>query len=380
MTIFDRYLARLFARVLLVCFVSMAGLYCVIDAFNNMDEFVALGKQLGGIHSVLAAYYGPRLPWFFDRAGALIALVAAMFAVNWLQRTNELTALMAAGISKARVIRPLIVAAIAVAILGVANRELVLPQVRERLVRNAQDWLGQNAQPVQPTTDNRTEILLNGKAVYAAQNRIEQPNFQLYQRYGQFGRYLQATNAFYVTAANGRPNGYLLEGVTEPQKPAVHASVHVDGQPIILTPRDHDWLRPNQLFVVSEVSFQQLAGGNAWRRFASTPELISELHNPSLDYGLDARVTVHSRFVQPLLDMTLFFLGIPLVLTRENRNIFLSIGWCFLLVLVFFLVVVACQALGSNGYLLSPSLAAWCPLVIFVPLAAAASQPIWEKH
>ena len=379
MTLFDRYVMRLFIRVALVCFSGMAGLYCVFDAFNNMDEMVELGKKLGGIPVVLADYYGPRIPWFFDRTSALIALIGALFAVSSLQRTNELTAVMAAGISKARVIRPIIAVVCFVAVLAAANRELVLPQVRDRLVRNAQDWQGQNAQPVQPTTDNRTEILLNGKAVYVGQNRVEQPNFQLYQGYGQFGRYLQAANAYYHGAENGRPAGYLLDEVTDPAAPAAHASVEVDGSPVILTPRDHSWLRPNQLFVVSDISFPQLAGGNAWRRYSSTPELIRELRNPSLDFGLDTRVTVHARFVQPFLDMTLFFLGLPLVLTRENRNIFVAVGWCFLVVLIFFLVIVGCQALGNSGYLLTPSLAAWFPLIIFVPIAAVVSQSIWRK-
>jgi lipopolysaccharide export system permease protein len=379
MTIFDRYVARLFLRVSLVCFAGMAGLYCVFDAFNNMDEIVELGKKLGGIPQVLADYYGPRIPWFFDRTSALIALIAALFAVNSLQRTNELTAVMAAGISKGRVIRPIIIAVVLVALLAAANREFLLPQIRDRLVRNAQDWMGQSAQPVQPTTDNRTEILLGGKAVFVGQNRIEQPNFQLYERHGEFGRYLQAENAFYRTAENDRPAGYLLDEVTDPKNPAAHASVLIDGLPFILTPQDHSWLKPNQLFVASDISFPQLAGGNTWRQYASTFELIQQLRNPSLDYGLDSRVAVHARFVQPFLDMTLFLLGIPLVLTRENRNIFVAVGWCFLIVFVFFLVVFSSQALGNSGHILTPSLAAWLPLIIFLPVAAVVSQSLWKK-
>ena len=47
--------------------------------------------------------------------------------------------------------------------------------------------------------------------------------------------------------------------------------------------------------------------------------------------------------------------------------------------LLFFLVVLACQAMGTHGYLLSPSLAAWCPLMIFAPVAVAAAAPVWES-
>lgn len=379
MTTFDRYVFGLFLKVLVVCFVSMAGLYVIIDAFNNMDEFLNLGKQLGGFGTVICDYYGARMPWFFDRASSLLALIAAMCAVTWLQRTNELTAVMAAGVPKIRVVRPLILAALCVSGGAALNREFVLPAVRPKLVRNAQDWMGQLAKRPQAVTDVRTEILIDGKSIVAAERRIDEPLFQLYQRHGEFGRQLHAARALHQPANAEHPAGYLLEGVTNPAQPAELASVLDEGQPVILTPRDHAWLGPDQLFVASEVGFEQLSGGAAWRRYSSTPELIANLRNPSLDFGLDSKVVVHARVVQPFLDMSLFFLGLPLVLTRENRNIFVAAGWCFLIVIAFFVIVVACQTLGNIGYLVTPSLAAWLPLMIFAPVAALVSFPIWER-
>jgi len=40
-------------------------------------------------------------------------------------------------------------------------------------------------------------------------------------------------------------------------------------------------------------------------------------------------------------------------------------------------VVLICHALGKN-YLLSASLAAWLPLLVFGPLAYAAARPLWD--
>jgi len=84
-------------------------------------------------------------------------------------------------------------------------------------------------------------------------------------------------------------------------------------------------------------------------------------------------VTIHSRFVQPLLDTTLVFLGLPLVLRREQRNVFVAIGMAALLVAGFMLVVMAMRYLGTISSI-SPSLAAWAPLMIFVPLAVGMSD------
>ena len=79
--------------------------------------------------------------------------------------------------------------------------------------------------------------------------------------------------------------------------------------------------------------------------------------------------------VNPLLDMTLLFLGLPLVLRNRERGVILAIGMAVLVVVGYYVVILGCQQMGNTS-LISPSLAAWLPLMIFVPVAAAMSDPI----
>ena len=378
MSTFDRYLLRLFGKVLLTCFVSMVGLYIVIDGFSNIEEFIGYGREQGGLHKVVVDYYSARVPWFFNHVSGLLALIAGMFAVTWLQRTNELTALMAAGITTKRIVRPLFAAAVVVSLLAAANRELVIPEVRDKLVRNAQDWLGNTARKVDAVTDNRTDILIGGRASFAEDQRIQEPTFTLHRPHGEFGRKLVAENAFYQPPHDERPGGYLLDGVIQPEQHGELSSASLDGTPVILSSLDTKWLLPNQLFVASEVTFSDLACGPQYRQFASTRDLVRGLRNPSLDFGLSTRVAMHARFVQPFLDVTLFVLGLPLVLTRQNRNVFVAAGLGVGVVIAYFAVTIVCQVLGASGFLMSPALAAWAPLLILAPTAAALSEPIWE--
>jgi lipopolysaccharide export system permease protein len=373
----DRYLLRFFVRVLLVCFISVMGLVIVIDVFANLDEFLAIAKRQGSLATLMWQYYGPRMLAFFDRTSALFALVAATFAVTSLQRANELAALMATGISKFRVVRPLVVGAVAVSLLAAINRESLIPSCRDRLMRNAQNWEGQSQKELHPRYDNRTNILLGGRNTLAAEQRILQPTFRLPRGMRAFGSQLIARDAYFQRPVQGRPGGYLLVGMEQPANLADISSVYQDQRAVILSPSDTAWLKADECFVVSDVSFEQLAAGNEWRQYSGTSELIAGLHNPSLDFGADVRVAVHARFVQPLLDITLFFLGLPLVLSRENRNIFVATGMCFLVLAGFLVVVVTCHTLGSNC-LLSPALAAWGPLLIFVPLASVTAQALWQ--
>ncbi|MEO8497734.1 MAG: LptF/LptG family permease, partial [Planctomycetota bacterium] len=274
MSTFDRYLLRLFVKILGVCFVSMVGLYVVIDGFGNIEEFIGYGQERGGLLPVVADYYSARVPWFFDHSSGMLALVAGMFVVTWLQRTNELTALMAAGITTKRIVRPLLAAAIVVSFMAVANREFVIPKVRDKLVRNAQDWLGQTAHKVDAVTDNRTDILIGGRASFAADQRIQEPTFTFFRPLGEFGRKLVAENAFYEPPTPDRPGGYRLVDVSQPTGHAELASVSLDDRPVILSPLDTTGLEPNELFVVSEVTFSDLACGPQYRQYSSTGELV----------------------------------------------------------------------------------------------------------
>lgn len=378
MSTFDRHLLRTFVRVLIISFFSLTGLFVIIDLFNNLEEFITYAQRKGSLLAVCANYYGARVLVFFDRTSALLALIAAIFTVTWLQRTNELTALMAAGIPKTRIVRPLIMATAIVALLACANREFLLPQSRDKLTRNAQDWLGERAQQLTPRTDRQTGIVIDGQHTVAAYQRIEHPSFRLPRQLAQFGRQIVAERAHYRPANEQHSGGYLLEGVSQPENLIETKSASLDGRPVVFSPADTDWLQADECFVTSNITFDLLAAGQTMQQYASTANLIRSLRNPSLDFGADTRVTLHARFVQPLLDITLLFLALPLVLRRSQSNFFVAAGQCLLLVLAYFVIILACQTMGHQMFLLSPALAAWSPLLIFAPLAYTAAQQRWE--
>lgn len=378
MQIIDRYLLRQFLQTFVICYLSLTGLYIVFDGFTNLDEFVKWGERQGGLWAVMGPFYIYRSIWFFDRTVGLLALTSAMFTVTWIQRHNEMTALMAAGISRIRVIVPVIVAVAVISVLAAANRELLIPKLRSQLSIRPKDMAGDTGHDVLPRYDNRTNVLIRGASAFADQQRIEAPDFLLPASLDRYGKHLKAARAFYKPPTNGFPGGYLLQDVQEPKSLQLQPSLAIDNQPVLITPRDAPaLLKPNECFLVSDLAFEQLAAASTWREFSSVIELIRGLHNPSLAFDADVRVAVHSRFVQPLLDMTLLFLGLPLVLTRESRNIFLAIGLCAVVTSAFVLIVMAFQYLGSVS-MVSPALAAWAPAMIFVPVAVALADSMWQ--
>ena len=377
MWIIDRYLLRQFIKTFVICYLSLTGLYIVFDAFTHLDEFLSYTDQGHGLLSLIGSYYAYQSILFFELTSGLLTLVAAMFTLAWIERHHELTALMSAGISRIRVVLPVIAAAVVIALLATANRELVIPRIRDELVRQPGNLMRDQGQAIQPQYDNRTDVLIRGKAAYGDRKRIEKPDFLLPNELGRYGLKLVAEEAFYEPPEGNRPGGYRLVGVEQPGDLDSRPSLRLGERPVLITPQDADWLEPGQCFLVSDVGFEQLTGSEAFRKFSSTAQLISGLRNGSLGFGADVRVAIHSRMVQPFLDMTLLFLGLPLVVSRESRNVFLAIGLCIVVVTIFLLVVISFQYLGTI-YLVDPDLAAWAPLMLFVPPAVWLAESMWR--
>ena len=199
----------------------------------------------------------------------------------------------------------------------------MIPQIGDELARRPQDLVGDKASDVHFCYDNQTNIWLRGESAYRDHLRITKPDFLLPSTLDAYDKVLAGDVAFFKPADGRHPAGYLLHGVTKPKDLAHKASLSLEGNPVIFTPRDNpDWLKPDECFVASEITFDQLCGRDCWLEFASTPQLIAGLRNRANDFGANVRVSIHRRFVQPLLDITLLFLGLPLVLTRESRNVF----------------------------------------------------------
>jgi lipopolysaccharide export system permease protein len=305
----------------------------------------------------------------------MLAMISAIFTVTWLQRHQEMTAMLAAGISKFRIVRPLLLAAIAVSLFAAASRELVIPRIRNELSRDVKNLSGSQAQDLESRSDSQTDILIGGEQAIVSQRRIVNPTFVLPAALSLYGKRLEAATADYLEATAEHPAGYLLTEVRAPKKIDTRAPLMLDKRVIVVTRHDADWLEPRQAFVVSHLPFELLVSGSNWQNYASTGELVAELSNPSTHHGAGVRVAVHARVLQPITDATLLMLGLPLMFSRRSRNVFLSIGICLLVSAAFSVVTLTCQSLGGLN-LLRPTLAAWAPILIFGPLAVGMSDTL----
>ncbi len=373
MTRIDRYLAFLYIRVFLVCFLTLAGLLMVAQIFTNLDEFIQYGKIRGSMALGLAEYFGPVMLSIFDQTCGLIALLAMLFVIALLYRTNELTAMLAAGISKARIIRPLLVLSIVAIGMGVVTREWWIPQWSHVLTKKPQDLQGtERILPIRPTEDREYGMLIAGRNLVNNTQTIQSPVFRLFGPAASVTNQIHGEHARYVAATSEHGAGYLVEGVLD-REMLLKSSVQFEGADYLRLPSDTPWLKPTECFLPSVVEFDMLRGGTA-KQFASTSDLLWRLRHQSEYYGEDLKLLIHRRFLQPWMDLTQLLLGLPFVLTTRNRNVIQLSLACLLTFGIFFAVTTGFGVLGASRIWISPAFAAWAPLMVFAPVAYARAR------
>ncbi len=373
MTKIDRYILILFLRTVMVCFLSLAGIFIVFHAFTAFEDLVAQTRSGDSLPSVLVRFYGPYLILLFDMTGAIITLMSFLFTVGWLRRTGELTATLSAGISHGRIFRPMVIASLVIITAQLACRECVIPRFRSSLTMKAEDLNGEIEQAVRPTSDLFAGIVIEGSQLQTKARKIEKPNFRIDTEYAGFGDVLIAQEAVWMDAQQGGSgppvSGYLMRGVKRPERINTIPSARRRGQPILLTPADQDWLAADECFVATSVHPNMLQTQDTATRLASVWELSDRIRNPAVYSSLALQTQVHERIVRAPLDFALVMLVLPLVVNARGRKIFVLIGSAVGLVLGFFALKTLAGALGGSGTLLTPGLAAWLPLLVVAPLA-----------
>ncbi len=130
----DRYIVRTFLTNVVLLFVVMMMLRIVADLFINIDEFANV-EAPGIFAKVLHVfrYYAYQSTTYFIELGGVIIVAAATFSLASMNHSNELTAILASGVSLHRVTMPIIICAMVMGGLIILDQELVVPRVAYRL-------------------------------------------------------------------------------------------------------------------------------------------------------------------------------------------------------------------------------------------------------
>jgi lipopolysaccharide export system permease protein len=358
MNLLDRQLIRGYLKAYLVCLVSLLSLYVVVDLFLNVEEFAEQHHGLVPILKHVGTYYGYKVSQIFDLLCEAVVLLAAMFTVAWMQRSNELLPLLSAGVSTQRVVRPVLWSACAMLALTVVNKEIIIPRIGSFLLLPRNDPNGEKRLDAHGAFEPNG-IHLAGESAFRREQVVQKLACLMPQNLAPDLIHLRAENAYYYPPGEGPcgGGGWLLTE-TEPRE------LPRWNNPAIL-----EVLDSGKYFLhTEEVDFDLLTRNRTWFIYASTARLLEELNKPDSTRLAAMAVVFHMRLTRPILGLLLVYMGLSVILRDQNRNIFISTGLCLVLCAVFFAAIFTCKHLGDNDYL-APALAAWLPVLCFGPLA-----------
>jgi lipopolysaccharide export system permease protein len=378
MRILDRQRYWSYVKAYVICFVALVGLYVVFDAFTNLDEFSEIDDGTSGLLRRMGRFYLVRTSLFYDRLCGVIGMMAAIFTVTWMQRDNELLALLAAGVSAKRAIRPVLVCSVLVSVVAIVNQERIIPKVAVE-VQLPPDDDGKRELKVYSRTDVN-EIVIHGGKGFRESRSLEPFDATLpISRFGTLQN-LEAVEAQYIpdsAARCPRRGGWLLRGVR-----LSPANVEPDGKLLVeLAPEDlKDFPTPRNppeklpgpgYFLYSNVTFEIATRSLQWYQYATTPDLIRTLRQPIGETERnEIGVFLHARVLRPLLAFTLLCLSLPIVMGGGSRGMFVNLGLSLATSAVFYGGLFLFGYLGNNR-VLTPELASWVPLIGFGTVAAA---------
>lgn len=168
MKLLDRYIIRNFLYAVLMWGVVFMTLRGVADLFINLDEFAKQEQQGRGLREMLGiifSYYGYQTLTYFTELGGVIIVAGAAFSLASMNRTNELTAMLASGVSMHRVVVPIVICSALLGGLIVLDQEFIipLPSVTERLIRSRDDPNGDQRVVVRLMTDGSGSVWYSAK-------------------------------------------------------------------------------------------------------------------------------------------------------------------------------------------------------------------------
>lgn len=158
MKMLDRYVIRTFLWSALMLMVATLALRIVADLFVNMDEFMEDKSPFIDVVKHVATYYGYQSLMYFSELGGVVIVMAAGFTMARMNHTNELTAMLASGVSLHRVIMPMVVVSMILGGLIYVDREVFIPANAQYLLRNRDDAMDIKKFPVFLTQDSAGSI------------------------------------------------------------------------------------------------------------------------------------------------------------------------------------------------------------------------------
>ena len=350
MRILDRYVLQKFSLPFVYCFLGFIAIWFIFDLSDNLPDFLQ-GKA--GF-DVLLEYYKSQIPEIVVISLPIGALLALLYSLTAMSRSNEIISMLGAGVSVTRVLVPLMVVGLALtAITAYFNYESAphAAMIKKRTLRDIKRGktteVGLTGHLYRNREDLRTWF---SRRVYAESQRLIDVQIIQQDIDGNIVKEWYARDAHYneITKSWSLQRARYVEINSEGRisKSEMHNEIEISGW------RETPWRIASSVMNPDYLSVPELEDYLVFNK--DFPEVRLAPY----------RTQLHYRWALPWVCLLVVFIAAPLGIVYSRRGILggvaAAIGLFFSLVFVSSLFI----ALGK-GNRVSPWLATWGPMAVY---------------
>ena len=345
--VIDLYVIRTFLLYLLLTLSICVSLFYLFTFFELIDDLVENDIP----HVLLLDYFFYLLPHILMRLVPISVLIATLVTFGLLDKTNQLIALKACGVSIYRIVMPVLLLAVLVSTFIFIVQEYVLPYANQR-----QDNLRNiiKGRPIQ------TYYQIGRSWIFGQDDRLYNYHYFDSDRdtFAEISIYqldIQANRIFHHTYAR-----------TAAWNSASRQWKLYDGWERSFTRDGVDFSTFEEAFspmTEEPAYFQEEVKESSKMTYLELDDYIQDLQQTGFEVD-HLRTELYKKLSFPLVSFIMSILGVPFSLTIGRRGALHGIAIGVFLGIIYWGAFGVFGILGTNG-LLSPVLAAWGPNILF---------------
>jgi LPS export ABC transporter permease LptG len=347
MRLLDRYVIRNFLQAYFYCIAGFLSIWLIFDISDNISTFI--DQKFG--FALTVKYYATQLPEVFIILLPVSLLLALLFALGRMSRSNEIVSMLTAGVSIPRVLAPLIGIGLLTVGASLALNYSLAPHAemaKKNFVANARaHQYSVQGQIFRNRTDLRTWFIQSFRPGHELFNHVQVLQQDVHDNI--VSNYLSPRVTYHAET-----HTWELENVKV---------VQYDVAGNVTEEKYYDSLKIDNW---SETPFR-LGSANVRAEYLSFPELRQYLHfNSDFPIALLApfRTHLHYRLALPWTCLVVVCIAAPLGIGYSRRGVLASVASAVVLVFSMNFLTHLFLALGE-GDRISPLVAAWTPNLIF---------------
>ncbi|HEY5813687.1 MAG TPA: LptF/LptG family permease [Terrimicrobiaceae bacterium] len=350
MRILDRYVLQKFILPFAYCVAGFIAIWFIFDLSDNLPDF--LQGKIG--LDVLMGYYRSQIPEIVVVSLPIGALLALLYSLTAMSRSNEIISMLGAGVSVTRILLPLmIMGLVLVAITGFFNYESAphAAMIKKRMLRDIKRGktteVGLTGHLYRNREDLRTWFM---RKIFAESQKLIDVQIVQQDAEGNITKQWYARDAFFnpITKSWSLQRARYVEIGSDGMisKSELHDEMEIEGW------RETPWRIASSVMNPDYLSVPELQDYLVFNR--DFPEVRLAPY----------RTQLHYRWALPWVCLLVVFIAAPLGIVYSRRGILggvaTAIGLFFSLVFFSSLFV----ALGK-GNRVSPGVATWGPMVVY---------------